>query len=128
MIENDKYVGPERRSSNLALDDALAEVQRLHNAATTLANAVANTANRGELAALREDVRKDFQIKLILQVTFTIVAIIILVFLINVMFNNMDKKIDRGHAVISCLLGKAEAQRTGDLTATALVTCQTVRR
>lgn len=124
MIENEPYEGPERRKANLQLEEALAEVQRLHNAATSLANAVANTAHRSELVALHDEMQRDFKIKLISQAVLIAVATIIVIFFTNVKFNNNAEAVRKGHEVIACLLGKTEASRTGELAATVLVTCQ----
>lgn len=122
--EPERFNGPERRRDNLQLDAALAEVQRLHNAATTLANAVANTAHRSELVALQDEVKREFQIKLVAQAVLTVVALCILIFYMQFKFNHLTKQIDKGHDVVLCMQSLTEAQRTGDLAAQSLLTCE----
>lgn len=122
------YMGPERREENAKLDLALAEVQRLNTAASTLATAVTGTAHRAELESLQAEVKREFQFKLIFQACMTAVAIIVLILYMQVKFSRMSGAIDRGHQVINCLQGKTEVQRTGDFATTALVTCEQTTR
>lgn len=118
------YTGPERRQGNLQLDEALAEVQRLHNAATTLANAVTHTATRHELEELRAQVTKERWIMLCINSALTAIIILFLIIFFTVKMNNQSKAMKIGHEIITCMQGKTEAQRTGDLAGNALVTCE----
>lgn len=117
------YSGSERRKERLKLDEALSEVQRLHNAATTLATAVTHTATRHELEELREQVKKERIVMTIINSALTFVIILFLAIFFTVKLASMVKTINRGHEVITCLQGKTEVQRTGDFSGTALVTC-----
>lgn len=134
MLENDdgpeieRRSGRERRKENKELEDALAEVQRLHGAATTLATAVANTAHRSELVSLRETINKDFRQKLIYQAVLAVVAIIILISFFNHKMNNHARAVDKRFQVTNCLQGKTEAQRTGELGITSLAACRATVR
>lgn len=119
-----EYTGPERRQNHLELDAALQEVQRLHGAVSTLATAVTNTVPKQELQALREEVKRDFYLKIYIQIGIVLVVTALALLLINVKLNNSAKAAERSHQIIRCLLTKTEVQRTGDLGPTAIVTCQ----
>lgn len=122
------YIGPERRKDYIELDRALEQVEHLHSAVTTLATAVTNTVPRQELEALRHEMRRDYLIKIYFMGGFTAVIIVWMSFFMNFKIDNANQSIKHGHSVIECLMGKTEAQRTGDNAATAAVTCeQTVR-
>jgi hypothetical protein len=123
-----EYDGPERRSSNLELDNALAEIERLRDAATTLATAVSTTVQRRELEELKTEVRRDYLMKIYFMAAFSVAIVIIVIGYINFKMNHASASAKHGHAVIECLLGQPEASRTGAVAATAIVTCeQTVR-
>lgn len=118
------YQGPERRAENKRLDEAIAEVQRLHGTAEILANAVANTAPKHELEAIRAEVKRDFEIKIVFQAALTLVACLFLLWYMQVKFANNQKSINKGHDVLICMLQKTEAQRTGDFSDSARVACE----
>lgn len=123
-IETPRYTGPERRQDHLQLETALAEVQRLNSAAATLATAVTNTAQKAELIGLRDEVKRDFMVKMVFQAILTTVALLILVFYMQVKFSHNQKSINKGHDVIICMQTKTEAQRTGDLADSARIACE----
>lgn len=118
------YTGPERRQEHLQLETALAEVQRLNSAATTLATAVANSAQKTELLSLKDEVKRDFQIKMISQAVLTAFALIVLIWYMQVKFSHNQKAIGKGHDVITCMLTKTEVQRTGDFADPARIACE----
>lgn len=122
------YDGPERRKDYLELDGALQEVERLHSAVTTLATAVTNTVPRAELEALKKEVHRDYLLKLYFMAGFTAIGVILIVVFMNMKVNNLSKSTEHNHAIIQCLQGKPEAARTGDLAATALLTCEQTTR
>lgn len=124
MEESEGYEGLERRKSNLELDEALLKVQKLHNAAETLANAVANTAHRSELESLRVEIQDENKRRTYISAGLAAAVVIILIFAFSIKISNLNKSVKHGHEVITCMQGKPEAQRTGDLYATALVTCE----
>jgi hypothetical protein len=128
MAHKEEYEGPERREDYIALDKALAEVQKLHGSVITLANAVVNTVPRSELEDLKQEVKKDFLIKMYSQAILTVVALVILLIMMNRITHNLGDDIKAGHEVIVCLQGKAEAERTGALAATAQITCEQTTR
>ena len=119
-----RYDGPERRKDVLQLDEALAEVQKLNDATSTLAQAVVNTAQRHELEALSAEVARDFKVKLYFIAGIAVVSLVILMVFFNWRLSTQAKQIDKGHQVLSCLLTQPEVNRTGQFGATALVTCQ----
>lgn len=119
-----EWDGPERRKDYVEIDHALEKVQHLHNAVLTLADAVGNTVPRKELANLQAEVAKDFRYKLYFQAGLTVIACIFLVIVFARIEGDVNAKIEKGHAVINCLQGKTEAERTGTLAATALITCE----
>lgn len=123
-IEMPRYTGPERRQDHLQLETALAEVQRLNSAATTLATAVANSAQKTELLSLRDEVKKDFMIKMIFQTVLTVLAIIVLVLYMQVKFGNNKKATNKSQDIMTCLLTKTEVQRTADFADAARIACE----
>lgn len=118
------YNGPERRQDYVQLEQALEQVDRLHGAVTTLATAVTNTVPRRELEDLRTEVKKDFLIKIYLQLGLTIAFVLFFIIFINIKFNDLDKSVKKGHEVILCMQGKTESQRTGDAYQAARVICE----
>ena len=118
-----EYEGPERRRDYLQLDAALDEVDKLHGAVNSLATAVVNTAPRAELEAIREEVRRDFIYKLYVMGGLSLIIVLIMVLFINLKTNNLSRSISHGHAVLACMQGKSELQRTGENYQTALATC-----
>lgn len=118
------YNGPERRQDYVQLEQALEQVERLHGAVSTLATAVTNTVPRRELEDLRAEVKKDFLIKIYLQIGLTVAFIFFFVIFINMKFNRMDGSVKKGHEVILCMQGKTESQRTGDAYQAARVICE----
>lgn len=123
-----EYDGPERRQSYIDLDHAMANVERLHGAVTTLAGAVVNTVPRQEIDELREEVRRDYLTKIYFMAGFTVVSVVILLAFMNTKINSVNHSARHNHGIIQCLLGQPEASRTGSLASTALVTCdQTVK-
>lgn len=123
-----EYEGTERRREMIQLDEALAEIEKLRGAATTLANAVVNTAQREELLALQQEVAKDFKLKLYAQGALTVAACLFLVIVFIRITNSLNTSIEKGHDVITCLQTKAEAQRTGDAGPTALLLCKQTQK
>lgn len=118
------YVGPERRRDYIQLDAALEEVQKLHGSVTTLANAVVNSVPRQELEGLRAEVKKDFLIKIYMQIGLTVAFVFFFIIFINMKFNTLDNSVKKGHEVILCMQGKAESQRIGDAYQTARLVCE----
>lgn len=118
------YDGPERRQDYLALDTALAEVQKLHGSVTTLANAMTNSVPRQELVELRAEVKKDFLYKIYIQLGLTVAFVLFFLIFMNWKFNSLDASVKRGHEVILCMQGKTESQRTGDAYQTARIVCE----
>lgn len=118
------YPGPERRADYLALDDALAEVQKLHQTAEILANAVANTVPRQELVGIKNEIKKDFLFKLYFQLGLTVLCLLLLFVYFNIKFSQENSAIKKGHEVILCMNGKTESQRTGDNYQTARLVCE----
>lgn len=120
----DDYSGPERRQDYLQLDAAVSEVKRLHGTVEVLANAVVNTVPRQELVEIKREIRKDFLLKIYLQLGLTIVFVIFFIVFVNMKFNNLDNSVKKGHEIILCMQGKTEAGRTGDAYQTARLVCE----
>lgn len=118
------YDGPERRADYLKIDAAIAEVQRLHGTTEILAEAVANTVPRQELVAIKEEIKRDFLYKLYFQLGLTIICLFLLFIYFNAKFNQQNNVIKKGHEVILCMQGKAEASRIGDYYQTARLVCE----
>lgn len=119
-----EYEGPERRKGYEQLDAALENVERLHGAVTTLATAVVNTVPRQELEALKDEMNREFRIKILTSVVVGFMCITIVLFFINRMLDNQSRAIDKGHKALVCLESKADAEKTGSLADTARITCE----
>lgn len=122
------YNGPERRKDWQKLDDAIREVARLHGTTEILANAVTNTAPKHELEALREEMKREHNIRIYISASLTGLAVILLVIFVSVKINNLNKSVKHGHSVITCMQGKTEVQRTAEAFGSALVTCEQTAR
>lgn len=123
-----EYSGPERRKDFVQLDEALAEVDKLHSAVTTLATAVVNTVPRQELVALHEQADKEKKSRNIIEAGLSLGIVLLLIIFMNYKSNKTASETKHHHQVVACLLAQPEASRTGTLAATALVTCeQTVK-
>lgn len=118
------YSGPERRQDYLKLDAAIEEVQKLHNTAEVLANAVVNAVPRHELVSIKNEIKRDFLYKLYFQAGLTVISLFILFVFFNAKFNSQNNSIKHGHEIILCMQGKTEAQRTGDAYQTARLVCE----
>lgn len=128
-VNDPSYQGPERRKDYGQLDQALGEVEKLHGAVTTLASAVTRTVPRQELVDLQREIAAEQKRRSIIEAALSFMIVLLLILFINYRSNRVESSTEKHHQVINCLLGKPEAQRSGDFFDTALVTCEaTVNR
>jgi hypothetical protein len=123
-INTGDYQGPERRHMVTAADDArldtaLAEIRRLHGAATELASVVARTVPREEAEA-RE---RQFRFQMLGLGIAVLVSALFIPLITSIMLGSHFEQINDGQRIISCLLTKTEAERTGTIADTALLAC-----
>ena len=119
------YTGPERRrlipsAEDARLDLALAEIRRLHGAATELASVVARTVPPEEAAA------RESQFRWILVAVCAAVVFLLaftLLFLLPKLLDRFDR-LDHGQQVQQCLMTRPEAARTGFEADTAILACE----
>jgi hypothetical protein len=118
-----EYPGPERRIStaadDLRLDSALNEIRRLHGAATDLALAVSHTVPREEVEA-RE---RQFRYQLVALAVAVVISAMLIPLVVNTLMDSRFDKLNDGQRIQSCLMTKAEAERTGPAADTALLSC-----
>ena len=118
-----EYTGPERRRvvpvDDTKLDADLEEVRRLHGKTTELAEAVSRTVPREEVEA------REHQFKWILigLAVASLVCMMMIPLLTRAWIATRFDRLDRGQKTTQCLQAKPEAERTGTLADTALLTC-----
>lgn len=117
------YAGPERRRvvpiDDAKLDAALEEVRKLHGKTTELAEAVSRTVPRQEVEARERQFR--WLVGIIVAATF--IAMLLVPVMTRVGLAARFEGIRNGQRTTQCLLTKSEAERTGSLADTAVLTC-----